>query len=95
MQIIQFVFSVIIALCAVAMFVGAVITPSPIKVVSCLLYTSGFYTTTNFEQAKKWALLKKNREQSEKAIVSVYEVPDDILDRESVSYTHLSAMHFS
>ena len=42
----------------------------------------GFYTTTNFEQAKKWALLKKNREQSEKAIVSVYEVPDDILDRE-------------
>ena len=33
MHIIQFVFSVIIALCAVAMFVGAVITPSPIKVV--------------------------------------------------------------
>lgn len=27
-------------------------------------------------------MLKKNREQSEKAIVSVYEVPDDILDRE-------------
>lgn len=37
MQIIQFVFSVIIALCAVAMFVGAVITPSPIKVVSVTL----------------------------------------------------------
>lgn len=45
-------------------------------------FGKGFYTTTNFEQAKKWALLKKNREQSEKAIVSVYEVPDDILDRE-------------
>lgn len=44
-------------------------------------FGKGFYTTTNFEQAKKWALLKKNREQSEKAIVSVYEVPDDILDR--------------
>lgn len=41
-------------------------------------FGKGFYTTTNFEQAKKWALLKKNREQSEKAIVSVYEVPDDI-----------------
>ena len=39
-------------------------------------FGKGFYTTTNFEQAKKWALLKKNREQSEKAIVSVYEVPD-------------------
>lgn len=38
-------------------------------------FGKGFYTTTNFEQAKKWALLKKNREQSEKAIVSVYEVP--------------------
>ena len=37
MQIIQFVFSVIIALCAVATFVGAVITPSPIKVVSVTL----------------------------------------------------------
>lgn len=36
MQIIQFVFSVIIALCAVAMFVGAVIL-SPIKVVSVTL----------------------------------------------------------
>ena len=29
-------------------------------------FGKGFYTTTNFEQAKKWALLKKNREQSEK-----------------------------
>ena len=44
----------------------------------------GFYTTTNFEQAKKWALLKKNREQSDKAIVSVYEVPDNILEGEFV-----------
>ncbi len=42
----------------------------------------GFYTTTNLEQAKKWALLKKNREQSDRAVVSVYEVPDNILDRE-------------
>lgn len=45
-------------------------------------FGKGFYTTTNFEQAKKWAMLKKSREQSEKAIVSIYEVPDDILDRE-------------
>ena len=48
-------------------------------------FGKGFYTTTNFEQAKKWALLKKNREQSEKAIVSVYEVPDDILDLKSAT----------
>lgn len=45
-------------------------------------FGKGFYTTTSFEQAKKWAILKKNRDFSEKAIVSVYEVPDDILDRE-------------
>lgn len=42
-------------------------------------FGKGFYTTTNLEQAQKWALLKKNREQSEKAVVSVYEVPDNIL----------------
>lgn len=30
-------------------------------------FGKGFYTTTNFEQAKKWALLKKNREQSKKS----------------------------
>lgn len=45
-------------------------------------FGKGFYTTTNFEQAKKWAVLKKNREQSKKAVVSVYEVPDNILERE-------------
>ena len=32
-------------------------------------FGKGFYTTTNFEQAKKWAILKKNREQSNKAII--------------------------
>lgn len=40
----------------------------------------GFYTTTSFEQAQKWALLKKDRLVSTKAIVSVYEVPGNILD---------------
>ena len=44
-------------------------------------FGKGFYTTTNFEQAQKWALLKQKREMSEKAIVSVYEVPDSILDQ--------------
>lgn len=44
-------------------------------------FGKGFYTTTSFEQARKWAMLKMSREQSAKAVVSVYEVPDDILDR--------------
>ena len=45
-------------------------------------FGKGFYTTSDFEQAKKWALLKQRREQSKKAVVSVYEVPDDIFHRE-------------
>ena len=43
-------------------------------------FGKGFYTTTNFEQAKKWAILKRNREHGKKAVVSVYEVPDNILE---------------
>lgn len=43
-------------------------------------FGKGFYTTTNFEQAKKWAILKRNREQSTKAVVSTFEVPDAILN---------------
>lgn len=31
-------------------------------------FGKGFYTTTNFEQAKKWAILKQNREQSKKQL---------------------------
>lgn len=45
-------------------------------------FGKGFYTTSDFEQAKKWALLKQNRGRNKKAIVSVYEIPDDILDLE-------------
>lgn len=45
-------------------------------------FGKGFYTTSDFEQAKKWAILKQNREQSKKAVVSVYEVPDNIFDME-------------
>lgn len=40
------------------------------------------FITTNFEQAKKWAILKRNRMYGKRAVVSVYEVPDNILDRE-------------
>lgn len=43
-------------------------------------FGKGFYTTTSFEQARKWAVLKKKREGSDKAIVSTFEVPDDVLD---------------
>lgn len=60
--------------------------PSVLKGRKATDFGKGFYTTTSFEQAKKWAILKKNRDFSEKAIVSVYEVPDDILNREFSVY---------
>lgn len=43
-------------------------------------FGKGFYTTTDFNQAKKWAKLKQKRESSSKAIVSTFEVPDEILN---------------
>ena len=46
----------------------------------------GFYTTTNFEQARRWAINKQKRAKREaKAIVSTYEVDDNILDNEKYS----------
>ena len=43
----------------------------------------GFYLTTNFEQARRWALLKQQREISTKAIVSVFEFDEAILNSSS------------
>ena len=46
-------------------------------------FGKGFYTTTNFEQAKRWALYKqKNAKREAKAIVNTYEVCDKLLDNE-------------
>jgi hypothetical protein len=42
-------------------------------------FGKGFYTTTSFEQAKKWSVIKRNRTGAAQAIVSEYEVDDDIL----------------
>ena len=43
-------------------------------------FGKGFYTTTDFEQAKKWAQNKKRIEKSENSIVSVFVVDDDFLE---------------
>lgn len=45
-------------------------------------FGKGFYTTTDLKQAAKWANLKKIRDGKTKAIVSVYEIPDDTLNRD-------------
>ena len=40
----------------------------------------GFYTTILAEQAERWANIKKDRAKADKAIVSVYEIADAVLD---------------
>ena len=44
-------------------------------------FGKGFYTTTDYEQAARWARIRRRREQSEEAIVTVYEVDDHLLQR--------------
>lgn len=44
-------------------------------------FGKGFYTTTNFEQAVRWAHIKQEREESQRAVVSVYEFDETLLDR--------------
>ena len=42
----------------------------------------GFYTTSTFEQAQKWALIKKKRESSKEAIVTEYNLDEAICENE-------------
>ncbi len=41
-------------------------------------FGAGFYTTTDFDQAKKWSLIKKDRFGYEKAVVSSYNFDNEI-----------------
>jgi len=42
-------------------------------------FGSGFYTTTNQNQAERWALIKQKREKNKsKAIVSIYHVQNEL-----------------
>ena len=41
-------------------------------------FGTGFYTTTSFEQAKKWSLIKKDRFNYEHAVVSTFEMDNTI-----------------
>ena len=54
--------------------------PSVLKGRSTVDFGKGFYTTTSFEQAQKWADLKRKRSGVSRAVVSVYEIPDDLLN---------------
>lgn len=47
-------------------------------------FGKGFYTTTDFEQAARWAHIKKERENSIHAVVSIYEIPDNLLENSNI-----------
>ena len=49
-------------------------------------FGNGFYTTTNLEQAKKWAVIKQKRDNSEKAIISRYEFHDYLLLKSDLKF---------
>ena len=44
-------------------------------------YGKGFYTTVDFDQAARWARIRRERAGGGNAIVSVYEVDDDLLQK--------------
>jgi len=44
----------------------------------------GFYTTTNKEQAIRWAGIKKHRTKSQNAYLNIYEINDNIFDSFSI-----------
>ncbi len=42
-------------------------------------FGKGFYTTTDYEQAARWAHIRRERAKSSEAFVSVYEIDDNLL----------------
>ncbi|GHT02168.1 hypothetical protein AGMMS49525_05220 [Bacteroidia bacterium] len=49
----------------------------------CLDFGYGFYTTTNVEQAIRWANIKKQRVQSANACLNSYEIEDTVFSNKS------------
>lgn len=48
-------------------------------------FGKGFYTTSNLEQAERWAHIKQGRAESERAVVSVYEFDESLLERQDLN----------
>jgi len=48
-------------------------------------FGKGFYTTSNYEQAVRWAHIKQEREEAERAVVSVYEFDESLLERQDLN----------
>lgn len=53
-------------------------------------FGKGFYTTSNQEQAVRWANIKKEREGSKRAMVSVYEFDEKLLNNTDWNIRHFT-----
>lgn len=73
--------------------VVAVRKPSVVKGRKNVDFGRGFYTTTNYDQAREWAELKRRRISGSRAVVSIYEVSDDILDGRYSVRTFIGPTH--
>ena len=51
-------------------------------------FGKGFYTTSNPEQAERWAHIKQEREDAPRAVVSVYEFDESLLDNPEWNIRH-------
>ena len=53
-------------------------------------FGKGFYTTSNVEQAVRWANIKKERENANRAVVSVYEFDEALLNNVEWNIRHFN-----
>lgn len=51
-------------------------------------FGKGFYTTTSYEQAARWARIKRDRQESAKAVVTVYEFDEQLLESPDFNVMH-------
>lgn len=49
-------------------------------------FGSGFYTTTNLEQATRWAWIKRERMSRNSAYLNIYEIDDDIFLNKGIHF---------
>ena len=47
-------------------------------------FGKGFYTTTDFDQAARWARIRSQRAGTESSIVTVFEIDDDLLQSNDI-----------
>ena len=53
-------------------------------------FGKGFYTTSSLEQAVRWANIKRERENASRAIVSVYEFDESLLNNKDWNIRHFN-----